>query len=320
MAALPAADQALLELGRELQQCGYRFTTITPATHARVNARNPEGARSLEDIFGWSRSFRQGDVPDSVIAKLATAGELASAGSVLGSRVRFSTLDGQLFIHSAFPTEQSDAVFFGPDSYRFARLIRQTLATFKAPARPRVLDVGAGSGVGGLTAGALLADTAPIIVLADINDRALRFSRINALLNGISDVDIRKSDLFSDISGSYDLIISNPPYLVDPLGRAYRHGGGAWGADLSLKIYAQGIKHLAPGGRLVLYTGTAMVGGVDPLYEHLSSLLGERDLQFTYEEIDPDVFGEELEHPPYDRVDRIAVVAITVNYVEESVE
>ena len=34
---------------------------------------------------------------------------------------------------------------------------------------------------------------------------------------------------------------------------------------------------------------------------------------FDYEEIDPDVFGEELEHPPYDRVDRIAVVGVTID-------
>jgi hypothetical protein len=34
----------------------------------------------------------------------------------------------------------------------------------------------------------------------------------------------------------------------------------------------------------------------------------------TYEEIDPDVFGEELEHPPYDRADRIAVVAVTIDW------
>jgi hypothetical protein len=36
-------------------------------------------------------------------------------------------------------------------------------------------------------------------------------------------------------------------------------------------------------------------------------------VRFSYEEIDPDVFGEELEHPPYDRVDRIAVVVATID-------
>jgi hypothetical protein len=35
-------------------------------------------------------------------------------------------------------------------------------------------------------------------------------------------------------------------------------------------------------------------------------------VRFSYEEIDPDVFGEELAYPPYDRADRIAVVAVTI--------
>ena len=39
----------------------------------------------------------------------------------------------------------------------------------------------------------------------------------------------------------------------------------------------------------------------------------ERKLPFSYEEIDPDVFGEVLERAPYDCADRIALVALTVN-------
>jgi hypothetical protein len=37
----------------------------------------------------------------------------------------------QLFVHSSFPTEKSDAVFFGPDTYRFARFIDSTIDTIK---------------------------------------------------------------------------------------------------------------------------------------------------------------------------------------------
>jgi hypothetical protein len=68
---------------------------------------------------------------------------------------------------------------------------------------------------------------------------------------------------------------------------------------------------LAPGGRLVLYTGSAIVNGSDLFHEALSSRLAGRGVRFAYEEIDPDVFGEELEYAPYDRVDRIAVVGVT---------
>jgi hypothetical protein len=47
------------------------------------------------------------------------------------------------------------------------------------------------------------------------------------------------------------------------------------------------------------------------------SRLEERDCDYTYEEIDPDVFGEELESAPYDRVDRIAAVALTIRNSKE---
>src|SRR5207248_5485918 len=116
------------------------------------------------------------------------------------------------------------------------------------------IDVGSGSGAGGLSAAAL-AGPASTVVLTDINRRALRFSRINAALNGVR-VQMIESDLFAAVVGQFDLIISNPPYLVDPLARLYRHGGGELGSDLSVNIVEQGMARLAPGGRLLLYTGS----------------------------------------------------------------
>ncbi len=310
---MSSADRALLQLGQALKENGYRFTTITPASHRRVNARDVKSLSSREDIFGWSRPFRRSDAPEGMLGYLVQAGELEPAGSLLRSGVRFSTLDDQLFVHSAFPTEQTDAVFFGPDTYRFARIVRHSLETLKPRNPLRILDVGAGSGAGGLHATALLADASPTLVLTDINRRALRCCRINAALNGVGGVRIVESDLFATVDGLFDLIISNPPYLVDPLVRAYRHGGGDLGSELSLNIIEQGIDRLASGGRLVLYTGSAVVAGTDIFHEILCSRLAARDVRFDYEEIDPDVFGEELEHPPYDRVDRMAVVGVTID-------
>jgi methylase of polypeptide subunit release factors len=122
-----------------------------------------------------------------------------------------------------------------------------------------------------------------------------------------------ESDLFQKICEAFDLIIANPPYLVDPRARLYRHGGGALGFDLSLRIVEQGIERLAPGGRLILYTGSAIIDGADLFQEALLSQLAGRNLRINYEEIDPDVFGEELDDPPYDRADRIAVVGVTID-------
>ena len=66
-----------------------------------------------------------------------------------------------------------------------------------------------------------------------------------------------------------------------------------------------------PGGRLVLYTGTPIVRGADPLFDSLQRCLQLYASHFVYEEIDPDVFGEELDRPAYANADRIAAVGLT---------
>ena len=308
------ADRALLELGRTLKESGYRFTTVTPASHARVLSRAAKRPPSLADIFGWSRPFAAGELSEKILTLMADAGVLDIAGPAFCSNVRFSTIDGQMFIHSAFPTEQADAVFFGPDTYRFVRFIRQFLGSTDrrgAGGPSRILDMGAGTGAGGLQAAEFVARS-PLVVLADVNQRALRFCKVNAALNSFENVEIVESDLFASIDGDFDLILSNPPYLIDPMARTYRHGGGELGFELSLRIAEEGVSRLAPGGRLVLYTGSAIVDGVDLFHDALCSRLGSRGVEFHYEEIDPDVFGEELDCPPYDRADRIAVVSVTI--------
>lgn len=118
----------MILLGRLAQQFGYTFTTPTPATHARVNARpGNEWARSLRDVFGWSRPFKLGVVPERLLRAMTEAGAVTYKGDSWSSHVRISTLDKLHFIHSAFPTTEPHAVFFGPDTYRFVRAIKHHL-------------------------------------------------------------------------------------------------------------------------------------------------------------------------------------------------
>ncbi|MFP3374385.1 methyltransferase, partial [Pseudomonas sp. SIMBA_068] len=73
----------------------------------------------------------------------------------------------------------------------------------------------------------------------DINPLALRYTAINAALAGISNVSVEPSDLLYGVTGTFDLIVANPPYMLDLNARTYRHGGGALGAELSLRIVEQ---------------------------------------------------------------------------------
>ncbi|MEZ5970406.1 MAG: class I SAM-dependent methyltransferase [Hyphomonadaceae bacterium] len=300
-------DQALRTLLQALHQLSYQFVTPTPATHSRVLARlsAAPGGADLRAILGWSQPFHWDDDPYGHIVKLLqTAGALERAESgEMRSLVRVSTLEEQLYLHSAFPTAQSDAVFFGPDSYRYAAFLRAELPQLHP--RQRLVDVGAGSGVGGIVAASLLPGAR--ITLADINDKALRFARINSAFNGVM-AEFVRTDGLKDVKGAIDCVIANPPYIVDPAHRAYRDGGGMHGGELSLRWAREAAQRLDRGGAFLLYTGSAIVDGEDLLKTALLKALEQFDV--TYREIDPDVFGEELERDDYADVDRIAVVGL----------
>ncbi|WP_054902541.1 class I SAM-dependent methyltransferase [Pseudomonas sp. NBRC 111131] len=304
-------DEALLQLGRRLRAEGYRFTCVSPATHARNNARpGSERAATLRDVFGWSRPFGASLLSPDELAQLRVAQVLSEQGSLWRATVRWSTLDELLLVHSAYPTLASDAVFFGPDSYRFAQVVHDHLQRTATPVQ-RAVDIGCGSGVGALLI-ARAAQHAQVSAV-DINPLALRYTAINAALAGVSNLSLASSDVLDGVDGSFDLIVANPPYMFDTAQRAYRHGGGALGAQLSLRIVEQACERLNPGGSLLLYTGVAIVEGRDALLEAVRLRLAGPQWAWTYREVDPDVFGEQLLEPGYEHVERIAAVALTVN-------
>lgn len=310
MSAQQIADRALLNLGRGLRENGYRFITPTPLTHERVlQRRGASLATGLRDVFGWSMPFDNALLPDAFREELQQADLIEKHDALWRSTVRWSSLGPLLFAHSPFPTRQADAVFFGPDSYRFALLIDAHLQQRFEPVR-RAVDIGCGAGVGALVVAQARPDAEVLGV--DINPRALRMTAVNAELAGLNNVTVYHSDVLASVEGTFDLIVANPPYMNDDRQRAYRHGGGALGEQLSVRIASESLGRLAPGGSLLLYTGVAMVAGEDPFLQAVKPLLGGDAFGWTYRELDPDVFGEELSKPGYERVERIAVVALTV--------
>lgn len=301
--AVSEAEQALVALGNELLARAYRFVTPTPETHRRVVARRARGS-DLRDLFGWNLPVADEALPSALRELAECAGAIAREADGWRSRLRFSTIGSRIFAHSAYPTLAADAVFFGPDTYRFARML-EGLGDRRWR---RVVDVGCGSGAGGI----LLAGRADEVVLADINPAALALARANAALAGASNVVTTRSDVLAGVAGDIDLVIANPPYLADDLGRAYRDGGGELGTGLACRIVDEALERLAPGGELALYTGTPIVGGRDVFRDAVSESLGRSAAEVSYRELDPDVFGEELERPAYHGCERIAVVELRV--------
>jgi methylase of polypeptide subunit release factors len=304
MAPLPEADRALVALLDALRAEDYDFVTVSPETHRRFLARDPGArARDLRDIFGWNRPFDESALPPALLGRLRASGMLRRDGASWKSGVRVSRLAGRLFVHSAYPTEEADSVFLGPDSYRFAAFLRAEIPKLE-PVRC-LADIGAGAGIGAIAAAPLVAGAR--LLLTDVNPRALAFARINARHIGL-DVDLHLGSGLEGIDGEIDLVIANPPFVMDPAKRAYRDGGDREGAALSLDWAGQAMARVAPGGTILLYSGSAIVAGRDRLREGLAAKAESAGCALRYAEIDPDIFGELLSEPAYRAVERVAAI------------
>lgn len=305
------SDTALENLLRLLDRRGYRFITPTPATHERILGRPWRAvAADLRDVLGWSLPFQEELLDAELTAALLASGGLdRGEDGLLRARYRVSSLGDDLFLHSAFPTDAEDSVFFGPDSYRFADLVRRELTACPPKPGARLVDIGAGAGVGAIAAARACPDLR--LTMTDINPAALRLARVNAGAAGIEAEYIRAGSL-AVVADPIDVALANPPYVIDAAGRYYRDGGGHHGAEAAYGMASEAVARLAPGGRLILYTGSAIVAGDDWLHSTLSSLAERAGCTLRYREIDSDVFGEELEKPPYRDVERIALIAAVI--------
>jgi methylase of polypeptide subunit release factors len=307
------SPSALLDLGRQLRSQDYRFVTVTPATHRRVNRRAENAwAHGQRDVFGWSRPYREGVLPAELDRLLEEAGLREDAGQSAGETgyracIRASTIGPQLYFHSAFPTSDDDSVFFGPDTYRYVAALKRSLGSklLRRPVR-RAVDIGCGAGPGAIELALCCPDAE--VYGADINDDALALAGINAALNGATKLITCRSNLLDGVDGDFDVVMSNPPYILDADELPYRHGGGEHGAGLSIDIVRTGLARLHPGGSLLLYTGVAIVAGEDRFLSSIRTLLEESCEEWQYEELDPDIFGGQLECEGYEQVERIAAV------------
>ena len=148
------SEQAALRLLQALDAAGYDFTAPTPETHRRVVARaSMRTAKTLRCVFGWSLPFGEDVVGAEMLGLMRDARLLRETPAGYKSKVRASRVRGRLFLHSAYPTTSDESVFLGPDSIRFADFL---VAELEGARVTRLVDIGAGAGVGGIVAGMLL--------------------------------------------------------------------------------------------------------------------------------------------------------------------
>jgi release factor glutamine methyltransferase len=152
-------------------------------------------------------------------------------------------------------------------------VVDHALAALRARPRPwRVADLGTGSGAIGLAIADEVWHDGLQVWLTDASADALDVARANLAGVGRAASAVRVAQgswyeaLPSDLGGSFDLIVSNPPYIavdddrVEPIVREWEPGGALFAADEGLaavrEIVAGATTWLAPGGTLVVEIGT----------------------------------------------------------------
>lgn len=155
----------------------------------------------------------------------------------------------------------------------------------------QIADIGTGSGCLAIA----LAKELPgaTICATDISAAALEVARCNAARHGVADriqfyranlldpaddVTLHESQVTDQKSRSFDLVVSNPPYIgrreADTLAREVREHepetalyGGEEGYEFYAELVAQSAKHSQPGGILVLELGHNSLAAVQPLLD-----------------------------------------------------
>jgi hypothetical protein len=243
---------ALPRLREALDRAEYTEDGVHEVVGRASVLREPElvaeqlGDAPLEDLV---RLFALGvAVPRPRAARVLAPTDLDDLGPALvpdgdavRARVALTPYDGLLFLHDPPQPEE-----IGPDFVTGVNSASKTLASLTVRREvDTALDVGTGCGVQAL----LAARHTGRVVGTDVNRRALEYAELNAALNGLPNVELRRGSLLEPARGEqFDLVASNPPYVVSPdTAYVFRDSGGS-ADEISRELVARGPSALEDGG------------------------------------------------------------------------
>jgi ribosomal protein L3 glutamine methyltransferase len=247
-----SAQELLEEMTLELENAGLFFG------HGTDNAWD-EACWLLETLMA-----RQG-APDLQPDSRLEPAQLSSVLQILDERIA-SRKPLAYLLHEAwfcglpFYVDERVLVPRSP----FAELIQKQFEPLLTTQPRRILDLCTGSGCIGIACALAFPDAE--VVLADISPEALEVAQINIDRFDLGTrVSLAQADLFNGIEGTFDLIVTNPPYVASEeyasLPEEYHREPELGlvtaqdGLDIPLRILATAASYLEPEGVLIMETG-----------------------------------------------------------------
>jgi release factor glutamine methyltransferase len=165
-------------------------------------------------------------------------------------------------------------------------VVERALRLVEGVEAPRVVDVGTGSGAIALSVALERPDA--LVTATDVSPAALALARENAERLGLS-VELVETSLLDGVAGPFDLVVSNPPYVLageleglEPEVREFEPRGALLDEGQAEALAAAARRALAGGGALVLEAHEARAG-------ELAALLGR--LGYAEVAVTPDLAG-----------------------------
>ena len=149
-----------------------------------------------------------------------------------------------------------------------AELIKNSFSPWLTlSAESKVLEIGTGSACIAIAISKYC--SAKLIDASDISEDALLLAKKNIILHGCHNIELVRSNLYSNIFRKYDLIISNPPYVSEEsfkrLPKEYHYEPelalktSEKGLFLVKRILEQSMKYLKDGGSLIIEVGESQL-------------------------------------------------------------
>ena len=184
----------------------------------RVAVFHPDSANqeTLLRIFVEGREVSEGEARAALSQSFTSVlglGLLTSGDGRVKSNLRL-----RVRAEGTFADDFSSRLTKSPEDFVMgvASTTRMVRALALPGKRDRILDLCCGGGWLGIT----LKEENSSVIGSDLNPRALEISRFNARMNGVAGIDWRLGSWYEKVPEKFDLIISNPPFVISPGGQS----------------------------------------------------------------------------------------------------
>ena len=238
--------------------------------------RRTSGGTALETLI---RIFLLGQPasPDAVRAALApmTVDEWTEIGLLTPQGAEFKA---ELQVHCfqdmilAYDFLRGSADGLRPDFVMGVSPSSLFLASLTVRQKNReALDLGCGCGIQAF----LAARHSEHVVATDLSPRAIAVTQFNAQLNGISNVECVQGDMLAPVEGrTFDLIVSNPPYVISPDQVHLFLNPGAEGDAICRRLTLEAPRYLSEGG-FCIFNANWEISGAQNWHERPTEWLQE---------------------------------------------